>query len=133
MNTRRNVLELYRTILKQSKLLPIEKRSRAIQQIRTTFRDNKNESDENVISSLIRTGNDKLSFIKMLTPKTASMQQGKTVYVHREGRLVEANPAKRDKAALSNWTAGNVDPDALARHNYLTRRQHFMEGPLKRY
>jgi hypothetical protein len=28
---------------------------------------------------------------------------------------------------------GNIDPDQLKRHEYLLKRQHFQEGPLKNY
>lgn len=41
--------------------------------------------------------------------------------------------SKKDKAAVSNWTYGNIDPDHIKKHEQLLRRQQFMEGPLKDY
>lgn len=50
---------------------------------------------------------------------------------HQNGQVLNGN--KKDKAAVSNWTYGNIDPDHIKRHEQLLRRQRFMEGPLKDY
>jgi hypothetical protein len=58
----------------------------------------------------------------------------RTSYVVRDGVVVEGRASSLDKAPVTNWREGNVDPDALARHRSQLRRFQFrgserMEAP----
>ncbi|KAF0971776.1 hypothetical protein FDP41_009999 [Naegleria fowleri] len=131
-------------MLKQSSLIPSpQKRENLIQEIRSNFRKYKPLNNEEMIEELWKKALDKYGYICMITPKRVHTEaqniSAKTQYVKVGGEWKDLNQVtadviqKQDKAVHSNWGRGNLDPDQVKRHEYLVRRQHFMEGPLAGY
>ncbi|KAG2373904.1 hypothetical protein C9374_010205 [Naegleria lovaniensis] len=142
--TKGDVLSLYRRMLKQSLLIPTaQKRENLIQEIRSNFRKYKPVTNDEMIEELWKKALDKYGYICMITPKRVHTESqhisAKTQFVKVDGEWKDVNQLasddiqKQDKAAHSNWGRGNLDPDQVKRHEYLVRRQNFMEGPLKGY
>ena len=138
------IVLLYRKMLKQSLLLPtIEKRENAINEIRTTFRKFKHETNQEILHQQVKKAQDKFGYLCMITPKRVHTEttqiDGKTQLVKIDGEWRDINAvdevdlAKEEKATWSNWGRGNLDPDQVRRHENLLKRQHFMDGPMKGY
>jgi hypothetical protein len=67
----------------------------------------------------------------MVTPKRPGGDGagGKTRIVYKDGEAIEGgDPGKRDKAAVSNWTGTNLDPDAVSKHTALLNRAGFRDN-----
>ncbi|EFC42483.1 predicted protein [Naegleria gruberi] len=132
-------------MLKQSILLPtVEKRVNAINEIRSTFRKFKNETNQEIIQQQLKKAHDKFGYLCMITPKRlhteTSQIDGKTQLVKIDGEWKDVNAigeddnlTKEEKATWSNWGRGNLDPDQVRKHEQLLKRQHFMDGPMKGY
>ena len=143
MSTSQTIVVLYRKMLKQSLLLPtIEKRANTINEIRTSFRNFKSETNEDIIKQQLKKANDKFGYLCMITPKRVHTEtpqiDGKSQFVKVEGEWKNINAidddiTKKDKATWSNWGMGNLDPDSVRKHEQLLRRQHFVDGPMKGY
>lgn len=136
---RYTILSLYRALLQQaSGITETAKRGDALREIRMSFRAHKCESDDATVDKLLVDANNRLSFLKMVTPRLR--RQGHQQFAVLEGKLVQLADAeqagilpRKEKAAVSNWGAGNVDPDQLKRHENLMKRMQFRDGPLKEY
>jgi hypothetical protein len=63
------VLGLYREILRHVKLLKPDRQSAALQEAKTAFRQHKNETDQEKIQKLIKEAENKLGFLRVITPK----------------------------------------------------------------
>ncbi|KAL9658450.1 hypothetical protein ABK040_005993 [Willaertia magna] len=137
------VLSLYKKLLKQSELLtPLSKRENIINEIKTTFRKNKEETDVEQIKKYIKQAEDKYGYLCMITPKRKHAvntdNKGVTKLIKVGDEWMDQNEVnaiitKQDKATWKNWGMGNVDPDQLKRHEYLLKRQYFQEGPMRGY
>ncbi len=81
-----------------------------------------------------------INYIKFVTPKREraniklddeeddlKSQNGKGTYILENGKWVPGKATRLSdiKATNSNWMDGNIDPDDLARHQYLVDRQFF--------
>lgn len=138
---RLRVLIMYRRLLKTIKLIP-DKRQRTtyLHNTKTSFRDHISNSTEQDFETLMNKADQHLKFLQMLVPRSAKTASGagKQVYTVIGGKVVNLTEEKaklttHEKGAISNFVNGNIDPDALARHEYLMRRMRFEEGPLKDY
>jgi hypothetical protein len=138
---RLQVLSTYRRLLQTIKLIP-DKRQRTtyLHNIKTSFRNYAYNSTEQDFEPLMKKANEQLKFLQMLVPRSSksTSAEGKQVYSVIGGKLVNLTEEKaklttHEKGAISNFGPGNIDPDALARHEYLMRRMRFEEGPLKDY
>lgn len=129
-----NVLVLYKNLLRQCKYIyENDKKLQFINRIKSEFKNNKTANQE-FINDLIKKGENHLSFLKSITPKIPkSHSEGNKKYIMKDGKLEEIEHLQKSSKALSNFTAGNIDPDQLRRHQYLVDRQHFKAGPLKDY
>jgi hypothetical protein len=69
----------------------------------------------------------RLGFLRVITPREPGQSSGNPL---DSGRFVMNKAGELEKGAVSlpDKALGNggVDPDDLARHNYLLERQHFM-------
>jgi len=130
--------------MKQSFLIPSkDKRENITNEIRSEFRKYKNETDNEVIYKQLKKASDKFGYICMITPKRVHAEtqhiSGKTQYMKVDGEWLDINQAstddieKKERAVWSNWGRGNLDPDSVKRHEYLVRRQNYLEGPMKGY
>jgi len=124
---------LYRQLLRHSRLLEEPRSTQATNQIKESFRANANVKNEDELDTLLQTAYTKLNFMRMLIPShhrpTSSQfqesQSGR--YVVRDGELVKGEANKVDRNLYID--KHNIDPESLERHNYLLRRQHFLEPP----
>eukprot|EP01027_Heterolobosea_sp_BB2_P025454 GEZU01039067.1.p1 GENE.GEZU01039067.1~~GEZU01039067.1.p1 ORF type:complete len:160 (-),score=31.66 GEZU01039067.1:56-535(-) len=141
---RKTTLSLYRQIMRLSQHIPNpEQRAKVLTEARTTFKMNKNVTDPERVLVLHHQAQSKLGFIKTITPRVYHVRKSdlegpvaeKKRYILVDGKIVEeeGESKQKDSRVVSNWTAGNYDPDQVARHEYLLRRQRFQEGPLKGY
>ena len=94
------------------------------EQLREAFREPL-KADE-TLESRIKKADDKLSFLKMITPKPPKDSAGgRWVYVN--GKKVEGNSGKRDANGKvhTNWDGKNLDPCSVKQHNHQLNRMGF--------
>jgi hypothetical protein len=140
------VLVAYKRLLSLARRLPgAEDRARAAEDIRAAFRRSRGEADPAAIAALLRTAHDKLSYLRMVTPRlpedgsggggggggSSGSRSGGTRLVMVEGELRELGPreAAGGGKAQSSYGAGNMDPDQVRRHEASLQRMRFMNRP----
>lgn len=74
------------------------------------------------MQEMINLAESKLGFLKIVTPKESRNASGKSHFVLRDGKLVDGRSQQVDRAIKTG-----IDPEDLARHHRLIRRQHFLE------
>ena len=117
------VLSMYRNLLKLAyKLKPIDKRKNAILQIQNDFRTNINEEDKDKVRIMLEKANSSLGYLKIVTPRNISTYEQKDSIKLIFGDI---NQQKQSKAAVSNWTGSNLDPDSVRRHHQSLKRAGF--------
>ncbi len=137
-------LQLYRKLLKQVEYIhKIEKQIQYRKQIQQEFRQYIAEPNEQRILELQNKAQEKLQFLKTVSiktkikpnnePKTSTKDGSKIFVLDDRGELVSLDELQQKSKALSNWREGNIDPDALKRHQHLLDRMNFKAGPLKDY
>lgn len=148
--TRRTLVRvLYKDLIHAARLLePAAQRAEALQQIRASFRENLNlgpssdkmgkmdQDDEEAtnarIDALIKEGRDRLGYVRTIVPTVNRRRMknfgGRYVVDSRTGEVVRGT-ARGDKRTKWDHDLHFLDPDDVARHNYLLRRQHFLEPP----
>ena len=128
------VLNLYKNMLKQSTRLPSKtERQQTQTKIRTQFKQNKSIENETQIQKLIKRGEDRLDYLKMITPSTQNDFKKKssddpTRYV----KVIEGDRKtgdSRDRPWLF-FNDSRIDPEDWERHQRLLRRQHFQDRHL---
>jgi hypothetical protein len=115
------VLGLYREILRHIQLLKPDRKVAALQEARTSFREHKNESDPEKIQRLIKIAEDKLGFLRVITPRRGRVPGGPGNFVVRNGILERGTSAPRERQNFVDQRIGYVDPDDLKRHIRLLR------------
>jgi hypothetical protein len=130
MLTRTKVLNLYKEILSRSKYLPQNQVNDAISQTRKLFRDNRNME---LSPALLKQAEDRLAFLKMVTPRTRSdmnresrnsERKFKETFVIKNGEVITGQ-GTRDTQGFRDK---RDDTEAfMKRHQQLLRRQHFMD------
>lgn len=153
-------LSLYRRLFRQCQLIPqINKQQHMLNDMRKEFRGIwSKESLDKEQKEFLDKMNNHLSFIEMITVRLSPLSAIKRINEERnsgfdyskhgtrkvylrteEGQVIDLNEeakninVTKDKAAISNWRMGNIDPDYLKKHEQLMRRMRFQEGPLKDY
>lgn len=119
MASRSTVLQLYRQILRHSRLAKTPQGQISyVEQAKAAFRLNVAESNPQTIESLITKAKSKLGFLKIVTPNIRrTTPAGKQNYVFREGEgLIETESADIKKTSFKD---NRLDPDDLARHRRL--------------
>jgi hypothetical protein len=130
------VLSAYKRMLTLARRLPAADRERACSDIRAAFRSAKGEADPAAIASLLRTAHDKLSYLRMVTPRLPGDAAGSAGGVGRlavvDGELREVGGQRASGGSgkpLSSFGAGNLDPDQVRRHEAQLQRMRFMTRP----
>ena len=85
------------------------------------------------MAELLKVAHQKLGYLKIVTPRRVGDELeeeeagGTRRYVVQDGIVKELGGAGIDARgkAVSNWGAGNMDPDSVARHESLMRRFRF--------
>ena len=131
-----SVLSAYKRMLTLARRLPAADRERACSDIRAAFRSAKGEADPAAIASLLRTAHDKLSYLRMVTPRLPGDAAGSAGGVGRlavvDGELREVGGQRASGGSgkpLSSFGAGNLDPDQVRRHEAQLQRMRFMTRP----
>jgi hypothetical protein len=122
--TTAHALHIYKNLLKLAGRLPVDKKSAALQQIRTAFRQNAQEMNVEKINELLLKAQSSISYLKMVTPKSTLNQGGVTRIVFGEGKDNNGIPTK----AVTNWTGKNLDPDSVKRHYQSLKRAGFRDN-----
>eukprot|EP01132_Coremiostelium_polycephalum_P008633 gene8633-10625_t len=120
------VLQLYRQLICHSRLISNKSESALkLNEIKTTFRNNKNINDINEIDKLIEIGQKKLGFLKISTPRPyykSSKSAG--VYRLEDGKWVEGGSSTLK--GKRQYKDQGIDIMDWNRHVHLLKRQHFM-------
>eukprot|EP00924_Labyrinthula_sp_SR-Ha-C_P013195 snap_masked-scaffold_12-processed-gene-12.28-mRNA-1 protein AED:0.42 eAED:0.46 QI:0/-1/0/1/-1/1/1/0/132 len=119
---------LYKQLLKAAKQIPNKtERNQNLNEIRETFRKHLtpallgSEQGEADFQKLVDLADSKLSYLKIVTPRETGMTPKKKKFIFKDGEKIEGTSIVDKKAYKSG-----LDPDDLARHQYLLERQHFM-------
>ncbi|GBG33600.1 Hypothetical Protein FCC1311_098232 [Hondaea fermentalgiana] len=120
---RRVALALYKQLLQTARRLPEAQRAAAAQEVRDKFKAHAAEGSPEKVQELLNLAQSKLGYLKIVTPRTSRDATGKARLVLRDGKWVEGSARLMDRAPHDKTS---VDADALAKHNYLMERQHFM-------
>ena len=130
---RQLALLVYKRMLRSaSSVEPASRRPEIVHEIRDGFRANRDETDPEKVDQMLAQAYSKATFIDMMVPPQTRAALGKNkgiggTYVIKEGELKEGTGQRLGKRGyLDNHT---LDPEDLRRHEYLLRRQQFMEPP----
>jgi DNA-binding transcriptional regulator YhcF (GntR family) len=105
-------IRLYREMLQYAKLLTeTQQKSQITERIKMEFRKNMREINYQKIEVLLTEAESKLGYLKIITPKRRSSQQGYTKMT-----FGDAGGGTSGSKAVSNWTGHNMDPDTVKRH-----------------
>ena len=117
---RRQILTLYKDILKYAGRFAEDKKQRAIAEARTSFKANMSLTDTSAIEKAVKVwqltlqrGQAKLSYLKIVTPGFKDLREARTNHVYRDGKLHEI-PVK-------TGMGGMVSPKAKEEHSGLMR------------
>lgn len=126
MSTIKNVLHVYKNLLRMCKALPTlqNKRSDTIKTIKNEFRLNKNETNIEKINELLVKANSSLGYLKIITPKNRSFLKQRE-HINIKFGDIDNSPARK---AVSNWHGSNMDPDQVKRHYNGLKRAGFKDN-----
>lgn len=116
------VRQLYRDLLRYAK-----SDTQQLDQLRRSFRSPLGESS---IEARLRTGHDRLSFLKITNVKTKpNRQSGRWVYSNGK-RLENVDGTLRDAngRVVSSYDGKNLDPEAVSRHQKGLQRAGFVNN-----
>ena len=79
------------------------------------------------MQELLDLAHKKLGYLKIVTPRLPGdgLDTGGSFVVDSSGDVVAGRAAAVDSAKHKTFTAGNLDPDDIKRHNANLRRFHF--------
>jgi hypothetical protein len=76
-----------------------------------------------------------IGYLRMVTPRVGrglgpeEPKGGRTRIVYRDGEaILEGEAGKLERARYSTWHGGNLDPDAVARHQSHLQKLGFMNN-----
>ena len=123
------VRQKYRQLARLVQRLPNQQKHQdGWQELRHAFR--KPLEQDQSLEGRLQSADDRLAFLRMITPKERpSNQSGKWVYKNGE-RLENHNGTLRDSngRVVSNWDGSNLDPDSVKRHNHQLKRLGFVNN-----
>jgi hypothetical protein len=133
MSSSRNIIlvkQKYRSLARLIELLP-ETKYRPEQtwnELRSKFR--RPLSSEETFEQRILVADERISFLKMITPKTKPSVGHGGRWLYKDGKRLEGHSGgtvTRDQngRVISNWDGKNLDPDSVKRHNYHLKRLGF--------
>jgi hypothetical protein len=129
------VRALYRDLVQAAQLVePRETSADMVRSIRQSFRQHLHETDQAKLDELVAEGCERLSYVRTVVPlmnrrmlRRRNTNVGGRYVVSTDGMVVQ-RAAKANKKTKWDHDHG-IDPEDLARHEYLLRRQHFLEKP----
>jgi len=118
----------YREIARLVQRLPEKQLDQSWKELRQSFRKPLAEGES--IDSRLKAADDRMSFLRMITPKERSASLGGK-WVYKDGELLENQDGTlRDSNGhvISNWDGKNLDPESIKRHNYQLKRAGFVNN-----
>ena len=119
---------LYKQLLKTVNRLPAKEadvKYKTKNEIRGVFKDYLNNPTPEKMQELLKTSQQRLSYLKIVTPKLSVPETSKSKFYMFKGKLISGDASEvlpDGRKALKN----GVDADDIRRHKYLMERQHFM-------
>lgn len=129
MTSRADVISIYKTLVRTINGISKEtQRSQYMKKMKKEFRIHSKETDPSKIEELYKYANSKLDYLRVLSTYRPEAKIESQRFVYRDGEVVEGTSSVRDRRHYRDNT--KVDPDDLARHQRLVRRQHFQDRHL---
>jgi hypothetical protein len=117
----------YRSLARLVNRLPESRSEESWEELRTSFRATMTK--EETIEQRLKKADERITFLKMITPKPPSQELGKGGrWVYKDGKVVQgASSTIRDQngKVVSNWDGKNLDPESVKRHNHHLKRLGF--------
>ncbi|KAL3934937.1 MAG: hypothetical protein SGARI_003173, partial [Bacillariaceae sp.] len=115
----------YRSLARLVNRLPEDKADESWKELRSAFRSPL--AAQETVDQRLKRADERITFLKMITPKPASQELGKGGrWVYRDGKVVKgaSSGTKRDQngKVISNWDGKNMDPENVKRHNQHLKR-----------
>lgn len=127
----KSVTNAYRTLAALIRRLPKHQQPEAFVELRQSFRKNAN-ADTSAIPNLLKEAENKASFLRIMTPKKRSTEEGgTTTYLYRNnGEIEQGGKGTKHKTSQvhSNWDGKNLDPCSVKRHYAGLRRAGFVNN-----
>jgi hypothetical protein len=120
--------DAYKRLLQLARRLPTAAdHAKARSQIRAAFRASAAERDPAAIAELLRTAQEKLSYLRMVTPRLPEEASGRSTLSVVSGSVVQGPAERRSSggAANSSYGPGSLDPDSVRTHQQQLRRFQF--------
>ena len=130
--TQQAVKSTYRTFIRLIEQMPKTKSSqhdKSLAELRAGFR--RPLGDSETLEDRLKKANDRLSFLRITTPKPRTDKRSGVYVQGKDGKLVEAGELnKRDGngRVVSNWDGKNMDPCQVKRHNVSLKRAGFVNN-----
>jgi hypothetical protein len=120
-----SVVQKYRSLAKLVQRLP-KGQENGWKELRSTFR--KPVTAGGSLDERLKAADDRIAFLKMITPKERTAGSGGGRWIYKDGKRVDVSEATlRDANGLviSNWTGKNLDPCNVKRHGQQLKRAGF--------
>ena len=124
------VRQKYREVARLVQKLPSHQVDQSYKELRHVFRRPLEEGE--TLDQRIKAADDRMSFLRMITPKEQASRTGGT-WVYKDGERLEhagGGGTLRDSngRVVSNWDGKNLDPDSVKRHKHLLKRAGFVNN-----
>ncbi|EFA85911.1 LYR motif-containing protein [Heterostelium album PN500] len=116
-----SIISIYRQLLYYTGLTGAGKQIK-LDEIRTTFRENRTITDPQQIIKCFDTAQKKLKFLKVITPRSPRSHKVAGKYVYEDGKLIQGQGEAKSK---SKYKDQGIDIMDYNRHQHLLKRQHF--------
>lgn len=118
-----DIISIYKRLSRTINGIPnSSKRDSYMKKFKKEFKKNMNETDPKKIESLYEYAQSKLGFLEVVSnykPRKVPIER----YVVKDGEIIEGESEKR----RAHFKDQRIDPDDMARHQRLLRRQHFQD------
>jgi hypothetical protein len=122
------VRQKYRDLAKLVKRLPDNSLEKGWQELRISFRKPLEAGES--LDARLKAANDRMSFLRIITPKEKTSNQSGT-WVYKDGKRLEGQSAtSRDSNGKvhSNWNGKNMDPCSVKTHKQQLKRAGFLNN-----
>ena len=118
-------IQKYRSLAKLVQKLP-KGQENGWKELRSTFR--KPLAAGESLDDRLKAADDRIAFLKMITPKERSTSSSGGRWIYKDGKRVDVSEGTaRDSKGrvISNWDGNNLDPCSVKRHNHQLKRAGF--------
>ena len=121
-------LRAFRSLVRVARDMPASQREEALAAARWELDANRAVADAGEVAKLVGAFESRVGYLRMMTPRRSGAQAGASRVVYGADGTKTAVGTARGKAAHSQFTGGNLDPDAISRHNHTLRRAGFRDN-----